>query len=257
MARGRLISKSLGSSRRFHALVVSGGKLGEFCQVLFPLIVANTDDFGRMDGDAFTIKNVVLPSSKRQEEEFEQALVLMAKARLITRYTVEGSNFLQVNKFDEHQPNLHKRTKSRFPEIPESPGTSENYRPNLIESNLRESKGTQNPEENLTEPPQAADHDRSSFEVFWMKYPKKVGKDDARKAWQQKRPDLAAVLSALSSQAEWLAREGGKYTPNPSTWLNQGRWQDEPPKTGAVVSTTTQQNLLNRERAMEKLGAKA
>src|SRR3990167_9161331 len=120
MARGRLISKSLGSSRRFHSLLSHGGKLGEFCQVLFPLIIANTDDFGRMPGDAFTVKNVVMPSSRRTEKDFDGALDVIAAVGLVDRYVVEGAIYLQVNQFDEHQPNLHKRTQSRFPEFPGS-----------------------------------------------------------------------------------------------------------------------------------------
>lgn len=115
MARGRLVSKSLGSSRKFHALLQAGGKLGEFCQSLFVLVVVNTDDFGRLPGDAFTIKNVVLPSSPRPERDFERALQLMADVGLIRRYEVDKVSILQVELFDQHQANLHKRTGSLYP----------------------------------------------------------------------------------------------------------------------------------------------
>lgn len=160
MARGRLISKSLGSSRKFYALIAFGGRLGEFCQVLFPLIVANTDDYGRMPGDAFTVKHVVLPSSRRPEAEFEQALHLLAEVHLIDRYVVDGTVYLQVEQFDAHQINLHKRSNARFPENP-APGSGlsgtwdrtfqhlgpENPAPESGNPVLREPR-TQNPEEN-------------------------------------------------------------------------------------------------------------
>ncbi len=70
------------------------------------------------------------------------------------------------------------------------------------------------------------------FDEFWSAYPKKVGKDDARKAFLKRKPDgelLALMLAAIAAQREsqaWI-RDGGQYIPNPSTWLNQGRWQDE------------------------------
>ena len=70
------------------------------------------------------------------------------------------------------------------------------------------------------------------FDEFWSAYPKKVGKDDARRAFQKRKPDgelLALMLAAIAAQREsqaWI-RDGGQYIPNPSTWLNQGRWQDE------------------------------
>jgi uncharacterized protein YdaU (DUF1376 family) len=69
------------------------------------------------------------------------------------------------------------------------------------------------------------------FEDFWYKYPKKVGKEAARKAWNKANPDIIKVIDAINWQREtkqWQA-EDGKYIPNPATYLNQGRWMDEAP----------------------------
>lgn len=71
----------------------------------------------------------------------------------------------------------------------------------------------------------------TEFDEFWAAYPKKVGKADARKAFAKaiKTVDLDTMLNAISVQKEsdqW-SRDNGKYIPNPSTWLNQGRWDDE------------------------------
>lgn len=225
MARGRLVSKSLGSSRKFHALLQAGGKLGEFCQVLFPLIVANTDDFGRMPGDAFTVKNVVLPSSPRPEKDFDRALDAIAEVGLVERYQAEGAVYLQVLKFDEHQINLTKRTKSRFPEFQE---TDLKFRSNVRELNLTESKRTQNPEP-CTPRARAAD---ALFAEFWEAYPKKKAKQDAQRAWDKRRPTselLSVMLSALARQKgspDWL-KDSGRYIPLPASWLNGARWTDE------------------------------
>lgn len=70
------------------------------------------------------------------------------------------------------------------------------------------------------------------FSEFWTAYPKKVGKDAAWRVWQRRRPsqELAdAILAAIETQRDYLMREEGRFIPNPATWLNQGRWQDEPP----------------------------
>lgn len=224
MARGRLISKSLGSSRKFHELLRVGGKLGEFCQLLFPLVIANTDDFGRMPGDAFTVKNVVLPSSRRPEKDFDRALDVMAEVGLVDRYTADGIICLQIINFDAHQPNLHKRSKSQFPE---SPGLTGKYRTNIRELNLTEFKGTQNPE-----PRTYVRQADTLFEAFWKAYPKKKAKDDAQRAWDKRRPNdelLAVMLRAIERQKQspdWQ-KESGRYIPFPATWLNQARWTDE------------------------------
>jgi hypothetical protein len=68
------------------------------------------------------------------------------------------------------------------------------------------------------------------FTLFWQAYPKKTGKAAALKAWRKLKPPLAEVLDALTWQTrspQWN-RDDGRYRPNPSTYLNQGRWQDEP-----------------------------
>lgn len=226
MARGRLISKSLGSSRKFHAVLDAAGRLGEFCQVLFPLIIVNTDDFGRMPGDAFTVKHVVLPTSKRGEREFDLALEALATVHLIERYQVDGVIYLQVNQFDPHQPNLQKRTSGKFPEFP---GSSSNYRLNLTELNLTESNLTQNRSPRVS----VSDEVRLRFESFWKIYPRKVGKAIAWKAWERRHPgeeltkQILATLAWQKQQEQWV-RDNGRFIPHPATWINAGQWDDEP-----------------------------
>ena len=69
-----------------------------------------------------------------------------------------------------------------------------------------------------------------SFLEFWEQYPKKVGKDKAWESWERKSPPIDDVLRSLSWQktsAQWT-RDGGQFVPHPTTWINQGRWTDEP-----------------------------
>jgi hypothetical protein len=70
------------------------------------------------------------------------------------------------------------------------------------------------------------------FAAFWSAYPKKVAKDDARKAFAKRKPDdatLARMLQALAEQqaSPLWTKNGGEYIPHPTTWLNGGRWLDE------------------------------
>lgn len=71
---------------------------------------------------------------------------------------------------------------------------------------------------------------REAFDVFWAAYPKKVGKKDAFKAFQKvpvsERPLLIPAIERQKQSRQWND-EGGRFIPNPSTWLNQGRWMDE------------------------------
>ncbi len=133
MARGRIVSKSLSCSRRFNALTDRQNGLAEFTQLLFTLLIPHTDDFGRMTGDPFSVKMTVLPASPRPLGEFIQAMRALHEVELITVYQSSQSDiWLQVNKFDNHQTGLHKRTTSHIPEpkksdsgtFPEFPGNS-------------------------------------------------------------------------------------------------------------------------------------
>lgn len=69
------------------------------------------------------------------------------------------------------------------------------------------------------------------FTIFWTAYPKKTGKDAAYKSWTKYKPRLDDVMYALSWQQDSDQWKRG-YIPNPSTYLNQGRWKDEEPIEG-------------------------
>ncbi len=70
------------------------------------------------------------------------------------------------------------------------------------------------------------------FEAFWRAYPKKVGKQEAVKAWAKLKPDAAlqarilAAVEAAKQLPGWL-KDGGMYIKDPSGWLNGRRWEDE------------------------------
>lgn len=89
-------------------------------------------------------------------------------------------------------------------------------------------------EENTTpQTPQGVDGYPEDFEEFWQRYPRKIGKGDAYKRWKKIRPGAelkARILWSLDQhkRSEQWQRENGRYIPNPATWLNQARWDDEP-----------------------------
>ena len=71
----------------------------------------------------------------------------------------------------------------------------------------------------------------TDFDIFWQEYPKKVGKEAAKKSWNKIRPNLQDVLKTLAWQKEskqWF-EQAGRFIPHPSTWLNN-HIDDEPPE---------------------------
>lgn len=71
---------------------------------------------------------------------------------------------------------------------------------------------------------------QGTFERFWQAYPKKVGKEAAYKAFMKIRGvSVETMLKAIETQrrSDQWRNDNGRFIPNPATWLNQGRWEDE------------------------------
>ena len=68
------------------------------------------------------------------------------------------------------------------------------------------------------------------FDRFWAAYPNKQGKQAARKAWDKKKLEpradefIAHVQMMMRDCQKW--RDG--FIPEGSTYVNQGRWDDQP-----------------------------
>ena len=87
-------------------------------------------------------------------------------------------------------------------------------------------------EPSLIEPPINIDHRRdlgAHFEMFWQTYPRKVGKTAAEKAFKKiiQSVDPSTIIDGALRYAMDPNRDD-EFTAHPTTWLNAGRWEDEP-----------------------------
>jgi len=94
------------------------------------------------------------------------------------------------------------------------------------------------------------------FAEFWDTYPRKAGKQAAQRAWKTAitKANPEQIIIAAGTFRHDPNRED-QYTPHPATWLNQGRWDDEPlpsrqPVTKAEVKQQQRVNLI--EWAMQQ-----
>lgn len=72
-----------------------------------------------------------------------------------------------------------------------------------------------------------------SFDEFWTVYPRRTGKVAARKAWSKavKAADAAQIVDGarrFAADPNLPTGEEARFIPHPSTWLNDGRWDDDP-----------------------------
>jgi hypothetical protein len=75
-----------------------------------------------------------------------------------------------------------------------------------------------------------AQHVERLFDLFWEAYPRKVGKLAAKKAFEKAVTQIdgqAIVTAAWKFQNDpYLPLP--QFIPHPTTWLNEGRWEDGP-----------------------------
>lgn len=70
------------------------------------------------------------------------------------------------------------------------------------------------------------------FEAWYKVYPRHTARAEAAKAWGKLSPDdrLAATAAVVGYAEAWRAvtDDRRQYIPHPATWLNGGRWTDDP-----------------------------
>lgn len=132
-----------------------------------------------------------------------------------------------------------RKTPAALPEAPAEgkPEEPEQPKPTETKENLKNQTGFCKSEKKQTETKKEAQKPKKAnpaFEAFWKAYPKKVGKAIARRSFERVKVPAETLIAAVNAQkqSQQWTKDNGQYIPNPATWLNQGRWEDElePPK---------------------------
>lgn len=78
--------------------------------------------------------------------------------------------------------------------------------------------------------PRAASEPDPDFDRFWVAYPRRVEKLDARKSWADavKKASPDVLIAAAARYSEQERDTEAKFIAHPATWLNKERWTDEP-----------------------------
>ncbi|MDA3807108.1 MAG: replication protein [Thiomicrorhabdus sp.] len=70
----------------------------------------------------------------------------------------------------------------------------------------------------------------SPFEKWWKLFPKKIAKSEAEKVWKRKKLDLQSdeIIADIDNRnTKQYSKTDKQFIPNPATFLNQERWNDE------------------------------
>jgi len=94
-----------------------------------------------------------------------------------------------------------------------------------VEEERRSTKNTRAPRSTRETP-------AAGFDEFWTAYPRKEGKRKAQQAYTaalKRGAEPAELLSAARHYRALTANTEPRFIAHPATWLNQGRYDDEPP----------------------------
>ncbi len=202
--------------------------LSPLARLLYIALWCEADREGRMAWKPRTFKMRYLPADNVDIDALCKEIV---DAGLVKLY---GEGYAHVPAFHAHQ---HVNPREATSQLPEPPASSKSgtRKPRVTDASAtreeRDSDAQGGREGKGKEGKDDASRD-ALFDAFWKAYPRKAGKDEARKAFDKRKPTpelLNAILAAIEVQRQSLdwQKDGGQFIPHPATWLNQGRWQDE------------------------------
>lgn len=223
----RIIKESICTSEKIASLT-------DFEFRLWTGLITQADDAGRGDARPAIIKGHVFPLRDRLTiKDIDVSLQALAAKGCVSLYKVDGKPYFWFPGWARHQ--RVRDCKPKYPEPPEddsSPQVAAGCGELPQTAALIQSNPNPNPNTNPNPKDTRVRAEHSRFDEFWEIYPRKVGKGAAQKAWNKLKPDsdLAdRIMGAVREQkrsVQWT-KDGGQYIPNPTTWLNQQRWEDE------------------------------
>lgn len=207
-------------------------KLPPLARLFYVSLWCEADREGRLKWDADTLKDRYLPRDKCDVEEMG---LWLTAAKLIRMYVIDGQTYADIPGFREHQVINNREGQSSLPAYTEDACVT---RESVVRDAAYGKEGRKGREGKEGTPAKAVSLSED-FLKFWEAYPEKVGKKDAAKAWDSAtdKPDLQTILAAI--EAYKRSKPADRAWCNPSTWLNQGRWNDAPANSDSQPQTST------------------
>jgi len=237
-------------------------QLSAFEETVFYRLIVNVDDNGRFDGRMPFLKSRLFATKQGVTiSSLETAFSKLVTVGLVKFYEVDGKPFLMLPNWNKHQKLQY--VKSVYPAPVENNdfNNDDKNSKKLLKNNknskklLKNNKNSKELSLEVEVEVEVEDEVTSTllidkeFDVFWSKYPRKVGKGKCRDIWKKIKPSKALfkkIMQSLEAQVnskQWT-KDNGQFIPHPSTWLNQSRWEDEPDNAGADQNT---QHSVNKD----------
>ncbi len=193
------------------------------------------NDWGRCPDSPGRLKMQIFPADNMNIHDL---LTELSVNGLIHRYSVDGKGFIQVIGWS-HQVINRRAKRSLYPAPP--PLTEDSRRRNTKKEPplppKKEAPLIPPKKEHPSTPPKEDSSislngfDSTDFESWWEHVPRKIGKGQARRAFNtaRKKADLKTLIAGIKKFTESVRNEDAEFIAHPATWLNGERWLDEPP----------------------------
>jgi hypothetical protein len=211
--------------------------LPPLARLLFAGLWPHCDREGRITDCVKKIKVLCLPFDDCDVDALLDALA-GGDDPFILRYEVDGKKYIQVLNWHRHQTPYAREPESVIPACNPKhiPGTASAVLDSCLGTKSSNYTGTDG---NRTEGGVGETTD-NPFEAFWRAVPRKVGKADAKRAWinaikvirgREATPGYGDAQAFLLDRITAFAaspKAKGEFCPHPATWLNGGRYDDDP-----------------------------
>ena len=180
-------------------------------------------------GQLLTGLNSLACETKINRSKVNRLLKMFKNETLIETQKTNRFTIITVLKYGQYQiVNGKSETQNETPVKLQRNSSETPVKPNNNDNTL---KNVNNVNTTSGKPDKPKSKIEQDFDTFWSVYPKKKSRHDATRAWKKAKPDITAVLSALSWQKasmDWV-KDGGQYIPYPATYINRGGYLDENP----------------------------
>ena len=230
MARSRIVKPGLAKNEVL-------AEIGVEAQLLFAMLPCYADREGRLEDRPKRIKAEIFPYRDVDVDAILESLATCSE-QFIVRYEIDGTRYIQITKFDDHQSPHHKEAESTIPAPPKQEPSKSQARANQdnLGSHAPKQVTSNKNKEQVTSNNETRDN---PFDEFWREVHVKKAKRNAEKAYNNavkrlrfERPDenphefLLARMKAFAASPE--AKPPDREPIHPATWLNAGRYDDDP-----------------------------
>ena len=226
----RIIKESITTSESLYSVSADAERL-------FWRLVVKADDYGLYYGNPRILSSMCFPLDPPKDQKIVAWLNELVGAGMVGTYTDQegGKQYLKLLSWDKHQQTRAKKSKFPLPTSFDSVCNQANGKqvqskvPVIGNGNGSESESEKR--ETGTRP-DGAGGVPSGFDRFWEAYPRRVGKQDALKAWGQLAPDDDLVDLIVAGVERWKTcdqwtRDGGQFICYPATFLRGRRWEED------------------------------